>query len=136
MLSMVNRNSTNRGADTQASMPQAFDVTALIEASRPALATAAEMNGRLYETVAALNSEYVSFINRRLKEDLGVPQQFAACRNVEDVYGVYTGFFQRAAEQYRAEMEHFARLGQGLSQDALHTMADPASASSDRRTMR
>ena len=96
---MANRNPAQRGVDTSHApkTPTAiFDVTALLEASRPTLFAAAEMNGRLYQTMAALNTEYVSFVNRRLKEDLAIPQQFAACRSVEDVYNVSTVFFQRA----------------------------------------
>ena len=123
---MVNRTSAARGADANVPMPPPFDATALLEASRPTLSAAAEMNGRLYETVAALNTEYVGFVNRRLKEDLGLPQQFAACRSLEDVYGVYTGFFQRAVEQYRAEFEQMAKLGQTMASDAANQMQDQA----------
>ena len=132
---MVNRTSAARGADANMPMPPPFDAAALLEASRPTLSAAAEVNGRLYETVAALNTEYVGFVNRRLKEDLGLPQQFAACRTLEDLYGVYTGFFQRAVEQYRdriradgeARTDHGQRRGQsdagtgeqGPARDAL-----------------
>ena len=116
---MVNRTYASRGTDAHPSMPHPFDVSALFDASRPTLAATAELNGRVYETVAAFNTECVSFINRRLKEDLAMPQQFAACRSLEDVYGVYTGFFQRAAEQYQAEMEQLAKIGQGMAQDAM-----------------
>jgi hypothetical protein len=124
---MVNRTSAPRGAEANVPMPPPFDATALLEASRPTLSAAAEVNGRLYETVAALNKEYVGFVNLRLKEDLGLPQQFAACRTLEDVYGVYTGFFQRAVEQYRAEFEHLAKLGQTMASDAANQMQDQAS---------
>jgi Phasin protein len=123
---MVNRISASRGADANVPMPPSFDATALLEASRPTLSAAAEVNGRLYETVAALNQEYVGFVNLRLKEDLGLPQQFAACRTLEDVYGVYAGFFQRAVEQYRTEFEQLAKLGQAMVGDAASQMQDKA----------
>ena len=144
---MVNRTSMSRGADAHPSMPHAampqmpqmavppaFDVTALLEASRPTLAAAAELNGRLCETVTAFNSECVSFLNRRLREDLAMPQQFAACRTLEDVYGVYTGFFQRAGEQYQAEMEQLAKIGQTAAQDTLQHAQDQTNKT--RREMR
>lgn len=141
---MVNRNSLNRGADASASsslasMPQPwmqapFDVTAVLEASRPTLAAAAEMNGRLYEQVAALNSACVSFLNLRLKEDMSVPQQIASCRTLEDIYGVYTRFFQRAAEQYQAEVEQLAKLSQTITNDAVTQMKDQANG--NRRDLR
>ena len=131
---MVNRTSAARGADANVPMPPTFDATALLEASRPTLSAAAEMNGRLYETVVALNTEYVGFVNRRLKEDLGLPQQFAACRTLEDIYGVYTGFFQRAVEQYQAEIEQMAKLGQTMASDTVNQLQDQASKA--RREMR
>ncbi len=124
---MVNRNTASRGADANMPMPPPFDAAALLEASRPTLSAAAEVNGRLYESMAALNTEYIGFVNRRLKEDLGLPQQFASCRTLEDVYGVYTGFFQRAVEQYRAEFEQIAKLGQTMASDAANQMQDQAS---------
>ena len=123
---MVNRTSVGRSSDASAPMPQPFDVNALLDASRPTLSAAAEMNGRLYETVAAFNTGYVGFINRRLKEDLGMPQKFAACRTLEDFYGVYTGFFQRAAEQYRAEFEQLAKLGQTMASDSVNHLQEQA----------
>jgi Phasin protein len=123
---MVNRNPASRGADANVPMPHPFDVTAVIEASRPTLSAAAEMNGRLYETVAAFNTEYIGFVNRRLKEDLGMPQQLASCRTVEDVYGVYTGFFQRAVEQYQAEFEQLAKLSQTMASDTVNQVQEQA----------
>jgi hypothetical protein len=147
MLSMVNRTSMSRGADAHQSMPHAampqmpqmpmppaFDVTAMLEASRPSLAAAAELNGRLCETMTAFNSECVSFLNRRLREDLAMPRQFAACRTLEDVYGVYSGFFQRATEQYQAEMEQLAKISQSAAHDTIHHAQEQATKA--RREMR
>ena len=136
---MVNRNATSRDADTAPSAPYLsivppVDVTPLIEATRPTLAAVAEVNDRLYKTVAAFNTECMNFLNRRLKEDMAVPQQFAACRTMEDVYGVYSGFFQRAAEQYQAEREQLAKISQTAAQDTLQQAQDQTGKA--RREMR
>lgn len=116
---MVNRSTHTRTSEPATPLPS-IDMTALFEAGRPTLSAAAEMNDRLYETMAAFNTECVCFVNRRLKEDLAIPQQFAACRTFEDVVGVYSGFFKRAVEQYQAEFEYMAKLGQTLASDTVN----------------
>lgn len=118
---MSNRNSVHRGTDPQTPVPLPFDVSPLLEASRPTLAAAAEINGRLCETMTAYNTECVGFLNRRLTEDLAMPQRFAACRTIDDVYAVYTSFFQRAAEHYQTEMQQLVKIGQSLSQEPLRS---------------
>ena len=82
---MMNRTTDGRGTETVVSMPQPFDLAPVMEASRPTLSAAAEMNGRIYETLAAFNTQYVSFVNRRLKEDFGMPGKFASCRSLVSV---------------------------------------------------
>ena len=52
-----------------------FTLEALIEFNRPALAALAQMNGKVYDGIAAMNKNWAAFVNRRLKEDLAVPQQ-------------------------------------------------------------
>ena len=121
---MVNRTTHTRTIEPSSPPMPTLDMGALFEASRPSLSAAAEMNDRLYETMAAFNTGYVSFLNRRLKEDLAMPQQFAACRTMEDVFGVYTGFFKRAVEHYQAEFENIAKLGQTLASDTANHMQD------------
>ena len=48
-------------------MPIGFE--ALIEMQRPAYTAMADVNTRLYESIAAVSKEWASFVNRRLKED-------------------------------------------------------------------
>ena len=50
-------------SDTSNRMP--FGVEALMEMQRPAFTAIAETNTRLYESIAAANSEWASFVNRR-----------------------------------------------------------------------
>ena len=84
-------------------MPFGFE--ALMEFNRPALAAAAQMNGKVYDGIAAMNKNWVGFVNRRLKEDLALPQQLATCKSMQDMYSVYNDFFQRAYADYQAEFE-------------------------------
>lgn len=99
--------------------PLAFNFEQLMELNRPALTAMAEMNGKVYENVSTLNKTWVSFVNRRLKEDLAVPQQLASCKNLQDMMGVYRGFFQNAISDYQAELEELSKLGKSMTEETV-----------------
>jgi hypothetical protein len=96
-----------------------FGIEAMIEIQRPTLTAMAEANTRLYESIAAANREWASFVNRRLKEDLAVPQQLAECRTAQDLYRIYAQFFQNACSQYQSGLEQMTKLGQSIAENAL-----------------
>jgi len=97
-------------------------IEAMMEMQRPALTAMAAVNTKLYESIAAANREWASFVNRRLKEDLAVPQQLAECKNLQDLYRVYAQFFQNARSQYQSGLEQMTKLSQSMAENALHTL--------------
>jgi hypothetical protein len=97
-------------------------IEAIMEMQRPALTAMAEANTKLYESIAAANREWASFVNQRLKEDLAVPQQLAACRNLQDLYRVYAQFFQNACSQYQSGLEQMTKLGQSMAENAFQAL--------------
>ena len=99
-----------------------FNFESLMELNRPALNAMAQMNGKVYENIAALNKNWAAFVNRRLKEDLAVPQQLAACKTVQEMYGVYAEFFQTACADYQSEFEQMSKLGKSLADETLQAM--------------
>ena len=99
-----------------------FTFEALMELQRPALEAMARMNGKVYDGFAAMNKNWAAFVNRRLKEDLAMPQQLAGCKTVQDMYGVCAEFFQTACADYQSEFEQVAKLGKFLADDTLQTM--------------
>jgi hypothetical protein len=107
-------------SDTSNRMP--FGVEALMEMQRPAFTAIAEANTRLYESIAAANSEWASYVNRRLKEDLAMPQQLAECRTMQDLFRVYTQFFQNACSQYQSGLGEMTKLSQAMAENALQTL--------------
>lgn len=103
-----------------------FNFESLMELNRPALTAMAEMNGKVYDGIAAMNKNWVGFVNRRLKEDLALPQQLATCKSMQDMYSVYNDFFQRAYADYQAEFEQLSRLGKSLAEDTVHAVQSGA----------
>ena len=62
-----------------------FGLEAFMEINRPALAAMAQVNGKVYDNIATMNSHWVAFVNRRLQKELGMPRQLAACKTVQEM---------------------------------------------------
>jgi hypothetical protein len=90
-----------------------------IELWGPALAGAAKWNGRMCEGFALLGSEWLDFVNRRLKEDLNLPQRVCACRSAEELRDTYTVFWRQAMDDYQKEFTVMAKLGSGFLSNSL-----------------
>src|SRR4249920_4048381 len=103
-------------------MTMPFGFEAFIEMNRPALQAMAQMNGKMYDGIATWNKNWVAFLNRRLKEDLAVPQQLAACKTVQDMCGVYAEFFQNACSDYQSELEQMTKIGKSLADDTIQAI--------------
>ena len=99
-----------------------FGFEAFMELNRPALQAMAQMNVRVYDGIATWNKNWVAFLNRRLKEDFAMPKQLAACKTVQDMYGVYAEFFQNACSQYQSEFEQMSKLGKSLADDTMQVV--------------
>ena len=119
---MADKTSNGRADLGYPPMMVPFNFESLIELNRPALNAMAQMNGKVYDGLATLNKNWIAFINRRLKEDLAVPQQLAACKTVQDMYGVYAEFFQNACSDYQSEFEQMTKLGKSLADDTIQAM--------------
>jgi hypothetical protein len=114
---------TGAQADTLISpLAMPFGLDALMEMNRPALTAMAQVNGKVYENLSAMNRSWAAFLNRRLKEDLGVASQLATCKSMQDVYGLYSEYLQTAMSDYRAELEEIGKLGKTLADDTIEAM--------------
>ena len=99
-----------------------FGLEALVEINRPTLEAMAQMNGKVYENIATMNKNWASFVNRRLKEELGMPKQLASCKSVQEIYGVYADFFQTAMSDYQSEFEQISKVGKALAEETMQVM--------------
>ena len=93
-----------------------------MDMQRPTFTAMAEVNIKLYESLAAANREWASSLNRRLKEDLAVPQQLAECKSLQDFYRVYAQFLQNACSHYQAGLEQMTKLSQSITENALQSL--------------
>ena len=123
---MPEKSSNGRAESAFPPMMMPFGFEAFMEFHRPALTAAAQMNGKVYDGIAAMNKNWVAFVNRRLKEDLALPQHLAGCKTMQDMYGVYNDFFQTAYADYQAEFEQLSKLGKSLAEDTVHAVQSSA----------
>jgi hypothetical protein len=119
---MVDKDSSGRAGNGVLPMPLPLGFETLMELNRPALSAMAQVNGKVYDNLAAINRNWVSFINRRLKEELAMPHNLAGCKTVQDMYGVYSEFFQTAVADYQSEFEQMTKLGKSLAEDTAQIM--------------
>jgi hypothetical protein len=117
---MPDKSSNGRAEFAFPPMMLPFGFDALMEFYRPALTAATQTNGKVYDGIAAMNKNWVAFFNRRLKEDLALPQQLAGCKSMQDMYSVY--FFQTAYADYQAEFEQLNKLGKSLAEETAHAV--------------
>jgi hypothetical protein len=119
---MAERTGNGRAEPAFPQMMVPFGLEALVEINRPTLEAMAQMNGRVYENIATLNKNWASFVNRRLKEDLGMPKQLASCKNVQEIYSVYADFFQTAMSDYQSEFEQMSKIGKALAEETMQAV--------------
>jgi len=119
---MSERNGNGRAEAGFPPMMMPFGLEAIVEMNRPALEAMAQMNGKVYENIATLNKNWAAFVNRRLKEDLGMPKQLASCKTMQDMYGVYADFFQTAMADYQSGFEQMSKLGKSLADETMQAM--------------
>jgi hypothetical protein len=85
-------------------------------------------NGKVFEGLARLGTEWVDFVNRRLKEDINLLPRLAACRCGEEVSNVYAEFWRNFGEDYSKEFATLSKLSGELATSAFtSTGAKPQS---------
>ena len=59
-----------------------------------------------------MNTAWLEFANRRLKENLALPEHIAGCTTVPRLLWVYNSYCRTAVEDYQAAVAEIQRLGQ------------------------
>lgn len=93
---------------------------------RPAFEAMAEINSRALEQIAAVNAEWVRFVQKRVAQDFDLPQQLAKCRMPQDVLRVYAEFAQNAVQQYQQELAEITRMNQAFNNETAEILRNTA----------
>jgi len=96
-----------------------FDFGSVVDFNHEALETMAELNQAVIKRLMQYNEEITEFANKRLKEDMAVPQKLMACDSTHDIFNCYVAFCQDAAQQYLNETQRLAALGGEMTGEAF-----------------
>jgi hypothetical protein len=88
----------------------------------PLLAVATDANGKLLESVACAQKEWVEFVHRRIKENVAASQRLLNCKSLADVQEVYTEYLLTAFEHYREQSEKAVQTGKSMTDGLVQTM--------------
>lgn len=88
----------------------------------PLLAVATNTNGKLLESVASAQKEWVEFVHRRIKENVAASQRLLSCKSLTDVQEVYTQYLLTTFEQYREQSEKIVQTGKFMTDELAQSM--------------
>jgi len=88
----------------------------------PLLAVATDVNGKLLESVASAQKEWVEFVHRRIKENLAASQRLLSCKSLTDVQEAYSEYLLTAFEHYREQSEKVVQTGKSMTEGLAQTM--------------
>ena len=87
----------------------AFDMWPMMRLCGAAVPALSGFNGALYQSLAAMNTAWLEFANRRLKETLALPEHIAGCTTVPRLLWVYNSYCRTAVEDYQAAVAEIQR---------------------------
>ena len=114
---MTNKSTNVQGEQRNLWGPSGFH--ALLGTNIPPVALMTEMNGRLYEGIAAFNRDWATFVNGCLKDNLELSQRIAECKTAEDIRRVYSDWYQKSAERYLDGIVEMANNSKSLVHDTV-----------------
>ena len=98
----------------------------------PLLAVATDANGKLLESVASAQKEWVEFVHRRIKENVAVSQRLLNCKSLADVQEVYSQYLLTAIEHYREQSEKVIQTGKSMTEGLVQTTESRAGESAQQ----
>ena len=84
-------------------LPQADDVQDMIEVNRDAVKTAMKSYNAWLNNACQVQTEILSFITKRVREDMEMPGRFAECKSPADVVERQVVFTQKMFADYADE---------------------------------
>ena len=74
-------------------------------------------NSRLHNSFVTINDEWQAFMGRRMKEDLHLWQELGGAKTPQAMWSAYSGFWQKAVEDYWKEYATLAKISGTLLED-------------------
>jgi len=81
-------------------------------------------NTKLTKALAAFQTEWATFVTKRIRQDLALHSTLAACKSPTEVTDAYTDYLTNAANDFQKEYARLAELGQTLAATSLNMAPD------------
>lgn len=94
-------------------------IDAVTLAEQEALEALDHVGAAAAETAAKAQVEIVTFMARRVQEDIDIQRALLGCTSLDEVRRVQTRFIERAVSQYAEETSRMIRLGGEVMTRAL-----------------
>jgi hypothetical protein len=106
----------------RARSPQAQDCSLC----QPSFGWWASAISRLHNSFVIMSDEWQAFMGRRMNEDLHLWQELASAKTPHAIWSAYSGFRQKAVEDYRKEYATLAKISRTLPEDitAVHEASE------------
>jgi Phasin protein len=93
--------------------------TELLGICQPIVQGMTQYSGALCDGYAAMGTEWLGFVNRRLHYDMSLAGRLAKCGSPQDLVQEWAAFMTMAAEDYRNEFTRLTELNSTASQRAI-----------------
>jgi hypothetical protein len=108
-----------KAANSMTSQPANSD---LLEMCQPIIEGMAQYNGALCDGFAAIGTEWLNFMNRRLHGDMLLAGRLAQCGSPQDLMQEWATFMSTTAEDYRTEFARLTEMNAAASQRAISSV--------------
>ena len=88
----------------------------------PMLAVATDVNGKLLESVASVQKDWIEFAHRRIKENVAASHRLLSCKSLSDIQQAYSEYLLTAFDQYREQSEKVVQTGKSMTEGLVQTM--------------
>ncbi len=86
-------------------------------------------NTKAFEQFKASSTQMVSFVTKRVQEDMALPQKFANCKDPIDMMTVWADFYSTAFSDYTEQSKKVVSLVQQAAAESQATAKDVVEAS-------
>lgn len=79
-------------------------------------------NNKCAAGAAAMQRQWLDFVEHRVREDLALPVRLTGCRTPYDAFRTYASFLERMGDDYQKELTELTWLGTCIATETARTL--------------
>lgn len=93
----------------------AFPLVSPEQLWQPAMHAIGAWSETVGPAIAKCQSEYLDFMQRRIKADCAFAEKLSRCKSPNEVFNTYSGFWATVADDYQKQIQKSAELASSLA---------------------